>query len=502
MIKNLYLLKKPQVISMLFLGFSSGMPYLLIFTTLGLWLNESGVDKSNITYFSFAALGYSFKFVWAPLVDKLPLPILNNLLGKRRSWMLLSQITIIIAILMMSYVNPQTNLELMAYGAVILGFAAATQDITIDAYRIECDDNKYQPILSAAYVMGYRIGLLMAGAGALFIASSLGTTKLNYSLDAWSKTYQIMALIMLIGVITTLIISKPKFEKISKFNLSSNNYLKFLLLFIVIILSLIFGFRVSSDIANILIEYINSIFNNSHLSNFIVGFLRLIFALTLSFSMAFLLIKTNIVNYFIFKQTYISPVADFFNRYTLKIALLLLLVIGFYRISDITLGVVANIFYQDIGFTKDDIATVSKIFGLIMTILGGFIGGFLAPKFGVFKILFLGAILSSATNLLFVALSYLGNNIFMFYTTIMMDNLAGGLAIAAFVAFLSSLTNIEFSATQYAIFSSLMTLFPKIFGGYSGTIVESFGYSNFFIITTIIGLPVLYLVWKTKKYIT
>jgi PAT family beta-lactamase induction signal transducer AmpG len=200
-------------------------------------------------------------------------------------------------------------------------------------------------------------------------------------------------------------------------------------------------------------------------------------------------------------DTYVAPVKDFFNRYGLNVAILLLAVIGLYRVSDIVLGVVANIFYQDMGFTKVEIATVSKTFGLFMTIAGGFLGGVMAIRFGVFKVLFLGAVLSALTNLLFIILANVGHDITWLYVTITMDNLSAGLAGAAFIAFLSSLTNIKFTAVQYAVFSSLMTLLPKIFGGYSGGIVEAFGYSQFFIITTLIGLPILYLVYKIKPYI-
>jgi hypothetical protein len=200
-------------------------------------------------------------------------------------------------------------------------------------------------------------------------------------------------------------------------------------------------------------------------------------------------------------NTYIEPLKTFFNRYGLKVAILLLAVIGLYRISDIVLGVMANIFYQDMGFTKVEIATISKTFGLFMTIAGGFLGGILAMRIGVFKVFFLGALLSAITNLLFVVLANIGHDITWLYLTIIMDNISAGLAGAAFIAFLSSLTNIQFTAVQYAVFSSLMTLLPKIFGGYSGTIVMQFGYSEFFVITTLIGVPVLWLVYKVKPYI-
>ncbi|MDB3892577.1 MFS transporter [Candidatus Thioglobus sp.] len=488
---------------MLFLGFSAGVPILLIFSTLGLWLNEAGVAKSSITFFSWAALGYSFKFVWAPLVDRLPLPILTKLLGRRRAWMLVSQLAIMSSILLMSSVDPKAgvdSLTIMAYGAVLLGFSSATQDIVIDAYRIESADKNMQSMLSATYVAGYRIGMLAAGAGGLFLASYFGSTKELYSFSAWSNTYLVMIMVMMVGVVTTLLVKEPNHSRREE-QYSTQDYVRFFALFLVVVAAFIATFIFSAELVKTLKSNLTEIFTNKHLAGFIVGAIRLILAITGAYIATRLLIKLKVVNKSMVNNTYISPVKDFFSRYGVSVAVLLLAVIGLYRISDIVLGVVANIFYQDMGFTKIEIATVSKTFGLFMTIAGGFLGGLMAIKWGVFRVLFLGAALSALTNLLFIVLANVGHNITWLYVTITMDNLSAGLASAAFIAFLSSLTNIKFTAVQYAIFSSLMTLLPKIFGGYSGGIVEAFGYSQFFIITTLIGLPILYLVYKVKPYI-
>ena len=488
---------------MLFLGFSAGVPILLIFSTLGLWLNEAGVAKSSITFFSWAALGYSFKFVWAPLVDRLPLPFLTKLLGRRRSWMFVSQLAIMVSIWLMSTVNPQVNidnLELMAIGAVLLGFSSATQDIVIDAYRIESSDKNMQSMLSATYIAGYRIGMLVAGAGGLFLASYFGSTKELYSFSAWSNTYLVMTMVMMVGVVTTLLIKEPDLSGHNK-AYSTTDYLRFFALFLAIVVAFIATFVVSADLGKAVKSSLTEVFSNQHLSGFIVATLRMILAIAGAYMAARILIALNIVNRSMVNSTYVDPIKDFFDRYGLRAAILLLAVIGLYRVSDIVLGVVANIFYQDMGFSKIEIATVAKTFGLFMTIAGGFLGGLMAIRFGVFKVLFLGAALSAITNLLFIVLASAGHDITWLYITIAMDNLSAGLAGAAFIAFLSSLTNIKFTAVQYAVFSSLMTLLPKIFGGYSGTIVEVFGYSEFFILTTLIGLPILYLVYKVKPYI-
>ena len=239
---------------MLFLGFSAGIPILLIFSSLSLWLREAGVERSAVTFFSWAALGYSFKFVWAPLVDKLPIPYFTALLGRRRSWMLLSQSSIIAAIYWMAQTDPTVsgNLTIMAIAAVLLGFSSATQDVVIDAYRIESADTDLQAMMSATYIAGYRIGMLVAGAGALFLASYFGSAKESYNYDAWQMSYTLMAAVMLVGIITTLLIPEPKLAKdIVKNNYTSQDYLRFLLLFIVVVAGFIATFYLDADIANI-----------------------------------------------------------------------------------------------------------------------------------------------------------------------------------------------------------------------------------------------------------
>ena len=198
------------------------------------------------------------------------------------------------------------------------------------------------------------------------------------------------------------------------------------------------------------------------------------------------------------QQTYIAPIKDFFVRYGGKTALVILLLVGFYRLSDIVLGVVSNVFYLDMGFSKNVIAGITKSFGLAMILVGGFLGGMLTVRFGVLSILFLGAFLSSVTNLLFMVLAGSGTDVTLLAMVIAADNLSAGIATTAFIAFLSSLTSISFTAVQYAIFSSIMTLFPKLIGGYSGTMVSAFGYEKFFLLTAVMGIPVLFLVWLVR----
>ncbi len=492
----------PRVITMLFLGISAGIPLLLIFSSLSLWLREAGVDRSAVTYFSWAALGYSFKFVWAPLVDKLPLPLLTKMLGRRRAWLLLSQLMIMLAISMVALIDPATDtLSAMAWAAVFLGFWAATQDIVIDAYRIESAETDLQTLMASSYIAGYRIGMLLAGAGALYLASYLGSTNEVYSYQAWQWTYLIMAAVMLIGVLTTLLIKEPHERESEESVHSIKNYVSFFALFFVIVASFITVFYISGELTQTAKLNLSSLLGNNNLSSFLVELGRLSLALTFAGIVAKLFVSLGIVQQQQVSQTYIAPVKDFFDRYGLSVAFLLLALVGLYRISDIVLGVITNVFYQDLGFTKPIIANVVKSFGLGMTILGGFLGGLLAIRFGVMKILFLGAVLSALTNLLFMLLAQVGQDITMLYVVIAADNLSAGLASAAFIAFLSSLTNISFTAMQYAIFSSLMTLLPKILGGYSGTIVENIGYEQFFLITAVMGIPVLLLIVLANKHL-
>jgi len=469
----------PRVIPMFFLGFSAGLPLFLIFSTLSLWLSEAGVDRSAVTYFSWAALAYSFKFIWAPIIDKLPLPVLHSLLGRRRSWLLVAQCLVIAAIAWMAMTDPAYGLKGMAIGAVLLGFSSASQDIVIDAYRIEVVSKKYQAAMSAMYIAGYRIGMLVAGAGGLYLAAYFGVEN-EYRYSAWQNTYIIMSGIMLIGIVTTLLIKEPeKNENAEPYLHGLSEYLRFILMFVVMVVAFIYGFVLFD------FELSNSLVNEA---------VRLLMSLLFALATMYLLVMLHIVNRKMVYTTYIEPVTDFFKRYG-KMAILLLLLVGLYRISDIVLGVIANVFYYDMGFSKNEIATTTKVFGIIMTLVGGFLGGVMTIRYGVMRILLLGAILSALTNLLFMLLAQNGHDIILLSAVIAADNLSAGLASAAFIAYLSSLTNISFTAVQYAILSSLMTLFPKLLGGYSGSMVNELGYSSFFFMTTLMGLPVILLIY-------
>lgn len=566
-----------RVIVMLFLGFSAGIPILLIFSSLSLWLREAGIDRSVVTMFSWAALGYSFKFIWAPLIDALPVPFLTKWLGRRRSWMVVSQLLIVLAIFLMATVNPVSEdvLIYMAGAAVLLGFSSATQDIVIDAYRIELAPPSMQSILSSIYVSGYRIGMIVAGAGALYLADYFGSTEAFYSYEAWRNTYYIMAGVMTLGILTTFASYEPTAE-ILQSNKQHRNLKVFLiysalllipgLLFGVVYLLnmlinlaldtpvalipqvalpsikfyflalvacapllllyfiinqpkiinkaplvaetredyvrlvLLFVFAVVAFIAAyVLIGQLLPAFDGVFVS-FVSETLHLLMSLAVALVAGFALVQAGLVNKQIAMATWIEPIVDFFRRYGMK-ALLLLALIGLYRISDIVAGVISNVFYQDMGFSKTDIANAVKLVGVIMVIFGGFLGGILAQKMRMMQAMMVGAILACVTNLLFVLLTFHPGSLPYMYLAVIADNLASGLAGAVFIAFLSALTSIRFTAVQYAIFSSLMTLLPKVIGGYSGTIVDSTSYAFFFTFTFAIGIPILLLIYVVDKYL-
>lgn len=494
----------PRVVTMLFFGFSAGMPILLIFSSLSLWLREAGVERSAVTFFSWAALGYSFKFVWAPLVDQMPVPVLTRLLGRRRAWILTAQAGIMTAIVWMGCTDPAggaAHLTAMAAAAVLLGFSSATQDIVIDAYRIESAGPDLQAMMASTYIAGYRIGMLVAGAGALFLADYFGSTRGAYDYRAWQLTYFMMAACIFIGVATTLRIREPDTDRSQESAFGAREYARAFTGFIIAVSAFVSVFLLSSDWAFRTGAHLGGWLSNAHIAGVLVEGGRLCLGIGAAVAAVKLMMALNLVDRPMVKEAYLAPVTDFFQRYGRGLAWLLLALIGLYRISDIVLGVISNLFYQDLGFTKTQIASVVKTFGLFMTIAGGFLGGIFSVRFSVMPVLFAGAVLSAVTNLLFVAMAHAGNSLAMLYLVISADNLAAGIASAAFVAFLSSLTNVRFTAIQYAIFSSLMTLIPKMLSGYSGTMVDSLGYPAFFTLTALMGVPVLVLVVLSGRYL-
>ncbi|WP_299624475.1 MFS transporter [Pelagibius sp.] len=443
----------PRVIGMLFLGFSAGLPFLLLFSTLSLWLRDAGVTRTSVGFFAWVGITFSIKVLWAPVVDHLAIPYLTRLLGKRRSWILVGQIGVIIGLLAITVINLQAEaivspdngfinvvspdriwVVAVALAALWVAFSSATQDVAIDAYRIEAAPDDLQGGMAATYQLGYRIGLLAAGAGALYLAEFW----------SWQLSYSVMAALMLIGMATVLIIREPEASRKT-----------------------------------------GSILEEDHV-------------------VAFMATQTNLTDRRRrlagwFYGAVACPFADFFRRNG-HFAIIILAFVSVYRLSDITMGVMANVFYDDMGFTKVDIANVTKTFGIFVTIAGALIGGVLVAHVGIMRVLFLGALLVAATNLLFAYIATQGPDIWLLVMTISADNLSAGIAGTAFIAYLSSLTNRHYTATQYALFSSLFTLFGKLVAGFSGAIVDSEGYVFFFIYASVLGIPAILLVLYLMRH--
>ncbi len=444
-LKSMGVYWQPGVRSMLFLGFSSGPPLLLVFGTLSFWLRKAGVERSTIAFISWVALAYAFKWTWAPLVGHLRLPWLTRKLGRRRSWMLLAQAGVITGLCGLALSDPAQGLLPFTLLAFLVAFSSATQDIVIDAYRIERAELRLQAAMAASYMIGYRLAMITSGGGVLALVSWLNPVEGGYALDAWSTAYFSMALLMLVGVVTVLVIPEPAHPYDSP----------------------------TRELEGVLDRAIEA---QSGLSRRLLLMARW------------------------FWVAVICPFADFIRRYRWQ-AVLILALIATYRISDVVLGVISNVFYVDLGFTEGEVALIANLLGVAMTLLGAVVGGLLVARLGVMRVLLLGGVLAASTNLLFVVLAGIGHNVAMLTLVISADNLSAGLASSAFVAYLSSLTNVSYSATQYALFSSVMLLLPKFIGGFSGLIVDQMGYVKFFLFTTSLGVPVLLLILLAIRYL-
>lgn len=429
---------EPPVARMLLLGFSAGLPLLLVLGTLSYRLREAGIDRTTIGFLSWVGLAYGFKWAWAPLVDRLPLPLLTRALGRRRSWLLLAQVGIALALAGMALTDPAQHLQRLVAFALLAAFASATQDIALDAFRIESAALTRQAAMAAAYQVGYRAAMICASAGVLWIAAAFDPDERTYQHAPWLAAYLVMAVLMLVGMVTVLFSPEPHAP-----------------------VAAATAERERAAGARIALGHLPP-------------------ALTRALAW--------------FYSAVASPFLDFVLRYRWHAALLLAL-IATYRISDIVLGVMSNPFYRDMGFTKDEVAAVSGVYGVVLTLAGAALGGVLTLRLGVMRVLFLGALLSAATNLMFAWLATRGHDLPGLVLVISADNLSAGIASAAFVAYLSGLTNVAYSATQYALFSSVMLLLPKFVAGWSGMAVDSFGYQTFFTGTALLGTPVLLLTW-------
>ncbi len=399
--------KNPKMIAMLILGTFSGLPLVLVFSTLSFWLSDCGVDVKAVAAFSLVRLPYSFKFLWSPYIDRMPLPFLTKRLGQRRSWAVLFQVCLMISLIALVHTNPAVNPAATAVCAVAVAFFSASQDVVFDAFRIEYLQQRDQGAAAATFVFGYRIGMLVAGAGALFLSDRIG----------WTRVYEVLALSGVIGIATILCAKEPAAAIVPK--------------------------RES-----------------------------------------------------FFKDAVVAPIADFLKKNNWLPVVLFLLT---YKLCETSIGTVTPKLYKEQGFTNTEIAAIVKLWGIAATLLGGFLGGGLVAKAGLFKSLMICGVLQGLSNLPFAVLAVEGKSFLWLTVAIVSDNMAAGMATTAFVAYMSSLCNKAYTATQYALLSSLMALPRDVLSATSGWLVARFGWPVFFIFTAFLSLPSLGILWFLNR---
>ena len=390
------------------MGFVAGLPLLLTITLLQAWLTDEGISKGTIGLFALVGLPYSLKFLWAPIFDR----YIIRPFGRRRGWLLISQIFLMVSIAGLGMTNPGLNAYNVAILALLVTFFSASQDIVIDAYRRESLLDEEQTIGASAYVLGYRIGALAAGAGGLILAD----------LYSYQSVYIIMSSIMLIGIITTIIAKEPK---------------------------------ITGEPST-------------------------------------------------FANAFTKPFSEFFSRYRenneLKIStpILILFFILLYKVGDTMAHSLSTNFYLDIGFSKTEIGTVVKAFGLIATLIGAFVGGLVSLKIGLYRSLIIFGIFQAIATLGFSILAIVGNYINALIIVISLENLAAGMGYTAYLAFIANMTNKEFTATQFALMTALMSLPRTLLAGSSGFLVEILDWEMYFVFCSLIAFPALIILMKLK----
>ena len=426
------LYRQPRMLSMLALGFSSGLPFMLVFSTLSAWLRQAGIERSTIGMLAWVGIAYTLKFLWAPVVDRVRLPLLGRWLGQRRSWMLLAQAGIAAGLASVATSDPAQSVGHIALLTLLIAFCSATQDICIDAWRIESAPAEQQGAMASAYQFGYLLALkFVASAGALLIAAEYG----------WHASYGTMAALVAIGIATTLAVREPA--------------------------------RIAPQV---------SVYSEARVVDWLAR--RAHWPESWRQAGGWLL------------GAVVCPITDFFARFGLQLGLVIFGFVSLYRLTDFTMGVMANPFYLDTGFTLKEVAAVAKLYGTLMSFVGVVVGGIAVTRLGRMRSLLLGSLLVIASNLAFAAFATLGKpSVSGLALIISLDNLALGVHGTALIAFLSSLTSAAYTATQYAVLSSIYALPGKLLMGTSGIVVDHVGYPSFFVYTASLSLPALLLLW-------
>lgn len=419
----------PRIVGILFFGFSSGLPLALTASTLFAWLAEVGVDKTSIGIFAMLATPYSLKFLWAPIIDGTHFPVLGKLLGRRRGWLLATQIMLAAAIAVMALVDPLGNVLFFALVAFAIAFCSASQDIVVDAYRVERIEPSAQASAAALYSIGYRVAMLVSGAGALVLAQVFQTQMEAGFSYSWQLTYLCMASLMAVGIITTLVVKEPE---------------------------------VSAD-------YEAKIAARGAAKPPMREWLR---------------------------ENVAAPFADFMQR---PGWLHILLFVILFRLADAYLGVMFNPFLLELGFTKAQIAEIVKVYGMFATFAGAMLGGVIVARYGMYKTLLVCGFLHMLTNMLLVGQAYLGVNQWYLALCVISENATAGMTSMAFIAYLSSLCRVNYTATQYALLSSLAAVGRTFLSSSSGAAAEWLGWPLFFLCSSLLAVPALLLLWYIHK---
>ena len=410
---SLAIYREPRLLAILLMGFSSGLPLALTGATLGIWLAEAGLSLTAIGLFALVGTAYNFKFVWSPVIDRLPLPVLTRLLGRRRGWAVVIQFLLGLAIVALGFADPRIDPWWTALGAVAVAFLSASQDIVLDAYRVELLEDHEQAAGAAATQVGYRFGMLAAGAGALYLATFFG----------WQATYAVMGALMGVGILTVLATREPDRE-----------------------------------------------------------------------GTAAKPVPTSLGAWL--QDAVVAPFADFVTRPNW---ILILVFVVLYKFGDALAGTVSSPFYVAMGFSKIEIANVSKIFGVVSTLVGVALGGVVTYRLGLVRGLMVCGVLQMLSNLMFAIQAMVGYDIPMLMATIAIENVTGGMGSAAFVAYLSSLCNVSYTATQYALLSSLAATARTMLSSSGGWLAESLGWVPFFLLTVLAAVPGLLLLWWLSR---
>jgi PAT family beta-lactamase induction signal transducer AmpG len=419
---------EPRQFIILIMGFASGLPLLLTLSTLSYWLSKVGIDKTTIGLFALAGAPYTFKFLWSPVIDQMPLPLLTRLLGRRKGWLVLLQLLLAAAIFSLGFTDPAVNAEATAIAILAVAFFSASQDIVIDAYRIEILKPEEQGAGAGTTQVGYRIGLLLAGAGAVAMSDFI----------SWQAIFAILAAAVLACAVFTLFIPEPeRHDPLALRKVARGQFV-------------------------------------ATAAGTQVGYSRRI------------------------KEAVVDPFADFIRRPGWAVILIFIL---FYKFGDAFGGTMATPFYNELGFTGVEIAAITKVWGVLATAIGGILGGLVVARIGVFKTLMIGGILQAITNLLFAVLAMKGHDLIWLGVAVSADNLAGGVAAAAFVAYLSELCNLAFTATQYALLTSFMAYGRTMMSSGSGWLADHMPWPEFWATTALMAIPgLVFLLWITRLY--